>query len=139
MTNSFLSHTCAYLKEHFSSLGGLCLLTPSRRANFVLAQQLGIAALPEEAKPKLFSIEDFIIGQSGLKQVEQVELLLEVQEVFKQVADVQQDNLMSWLPTLLRDFSRIDQQMIDAQQLFGNLADIGRVEEWQIDNSAEKP
>ena len=139
MTKSFLSQTCDYLKEHFSSLGGICLLTPSRRANFVLAQQLGIAALPEEAKPKLFSIEDFIISQSGLQQVEQVELLLEVQEVFKQVADIQQDNLMSWLPTLLRDFSRIDQQMIEAKQLFGNLADIGRVAEWQTDHSEKKP
>ncbi len=142
--STFLGKVVAHLQENNpNNLSRTCVVVPSRRAVSELQKMLGIDARIEENKNNILAIDDFITVFSGFERAESLELLLEFQLLFKEnIKDenFKKDNLLSWLPILLRDFSQIDQNLVDADQFFQNLADVKKIEKWDIpaENVAQK-
>ena len=154
--NTFLGKVVAHIQENHSEnhsenspnslsngLSRTCIVVPSRRAVGELQKMLSIDARIEENKNNILAIDDFITVFSGFARAESLELLLEFQLLFKEnIKDenFKKDNLLSWLPILLRDFNQIDQNLVDTEQFFKNLADIKKIEKWDIptENTAQK-
>ncbi len=142
--STFLGKVVAHIQENFSNnssdnqvsnLSRTCIVVPSRRAVNELTKMLQIDTRLEENKNNILAIDDFITVFSGFARAESLELLLEFQLLFKEnIKDenFKKDNLLSWLPILLRDFNQIDQNLIDVEQFFRNLADVKKIEKWDI-------
>ena len=146
--STFLGKVVAHIQENFSkdisgNIPRTCIVVPSRRAVSELQKMLQIDIRLEENKNNILAIDDFITVFSGFARAESLELLLEFQLLFKEnIKDenFKKDNLLSWLPILLRDFNQIDQNLVDIEQFFRNLADVKKIEKWDIpaENVAQK-
>ncbi len=142
--STFLGKVVAHIQENLSNnssdnlsgtISRTCIVVPSRRAVSELAKMLQIDIRLEENKNNILAIDDFITVFSGFARAESLELLLEFQLLFKEnIKDenFKKDNLLSWLPILLRDFNQIDQNLVDVEQFFANLADVKKIEKWDI-------
>lgn len=128
---SFLKKSCEYIVNQFDNLEKVCVLVPSRRSRHSLHLEFKRAEI--ENIPAIYPIDDFITR--GYERTDQIELLLLLQQTAQNLLSKQQgkDNLLSWLPTLLKDFSNIDQNLVDAKQIFSNLADIERLKQWDLE------
>jgi len=129
---SFLDKVRQHITDNFTDLESLRVIVPSRRSMRSLKQEFTKAGI--ETPPSVYAIDDFITQTSGFKRTDPIELLLLLQKIAQEVLNKREesDNLLSWLPTLLKDFSIIDQNMADAKQIFGNLADIERIKSWNL-------
>ncbi len=150
--STFLGKVVAHIQENFSNnsssnqasnISRTCIVVPSRRAVSELAKMLQIDLRLDENNNNILAIDDFITVFSGFQRAESLELLLEFQLLFKEnIKDenFKKDNLLSWLPILLRDFNQIDQNLVDVEQFFRNLADVKKIEKWDIptENVAQK-
>ncbi|GAB4130345.1 MAG: PD-(D/E)XK nuclease family protein [Raineya sp.] len=128
---SFLKKSCEYIINQFASLEKVCILVPSRRSKHSLHLEFKRANVP--TMPLIYPIDDFITRT--YERSDPIELLLLLQQTAYNLLSKEQgkDNLLSWLPTLLKDFSNIDQNLIDAKQIFSNLADIERLKQWDLE------
>ncbi|MCS6795387.1 MAG: PD-(D/E)XK nuclease family protein [Raineya sp.] len=139
---TFLEKTCEYLLENHRDLVNICVLVPSRRAMRSLRLEFRRRKIPNEQMPTVYPIEDFV--SRNYEKSDLIEQLLLLQktayEILQKPVQSQQpsDNLLSWLPILLKDFNLIDQNLVDAQQLFQNLADIERIKEWELEETRKK-
>lgn len=129
---SFLKKSCEYIVNQFGALEKVCILVPSRRSKHSLHLEFKRAEVSD--MPLIYPIDDFITRT--YERTDQIELLLLLQQTAQNLLSKRQgrDNLLSWLPTLLKDFSNIDQNLVDAKQIFSNLADIERLKEWDLDD-----
>ena len=130
---SFLKKSCEHIINQFSDLDKICVLVPSRRSRHSLHLEFKRAEI--DVIPSIYPIDDFITR--GYERTDQIELLLLLQQTAQNLLSKQQgkDNLLSWLPTLLKDFSNIDQNLVDAKQVFSNLADIERLKQWDLEET----
>jgi len=132
---SFLKKSCEYIINQFGNLEKICVLVPSRRSRHSLHLEFKRAEV--EKIPQIYPIDDFITR--NYEPIDPIELLLLLQQTAQNLLSKQQgrDNLLSWLPILLKDFSSIDQNLIDAKQIFSNLADIERIRQWNLEEIIE--
>lgn len=129
---SFLKKSCKYIINQFDNIDKICVLVPSRRSRHSL--HLEFRRMQTRTIPAIYPIDDFITR--NYEHTDPIELLLLLQQTAQNLLSEKQgkDNLLSWLPTLLKDFSNIDQNLVDAKQLFANLADIERLKKWNLDD-----
>ncbi|MDX1904791.1 MAG: PD-(D/E)XK nuclease family protein [Thermonemataceae bacterium] len=127
----FLLKAYQHILLNFDNLEKVCLLVPSRRSMRALKK---IFLKKNGISPVIFAIDDFIKHFSGLKKADNIELLLILQKIAREIIKEKnnQDNLLSWLPTLLKDYNSIDQNLAKASLLFKNLADIERIKQWDL-------
>jgi CRISPR/Cas system-associated exonuclease Cas4 (RecB family) len=131
---SFLDKVRQHISSTFPDLEVLTVIVPSRRSMRALKQEFVKADV--EKLPVIYPIDDFIThtAKQKFKKADQIELLLILQNIAHKILEKKQgsDNLLSWLPTLLKDFSVIDQYLVDAKKIFSNLADIQRIKSWNL-------
>lgn len=145
---TFLEKTCEFLLENHQNLQNICVLVPSRRAMRSLRLEFRKQKIEKDQMPTVYPIEDFVsrtYKKTDLyEKTDLIEQLLLLQktayEVLGKSMQSQQpsDNLLSWLPVLLKDFNLIDQNLVDAEKLFANLADIERMKSWELDETRKK-
>lgn len=139
---TFLEKTCEYLLQNHQHLSNICVLVPSRRAMRSLRLEFRRKKIEKDQMPTIYPIEDFV--SRTYEKSDLIEQLLLLQktayEILGKSMQLQQpnDNLLSWLPVLLKDFNLIDQNLVDAEKLFANLADIERMKSWEIDKTRKK-
>jgi RecB family exonuclease len=128
----FLEKVRQHITENFTELEKIRVIVPSRRSMRSLQQEFAKAGI--ETPPSVYAIDDFITQYAGFKRTDPIEQLLLLQKIAQEVLNQREesDNLLSWLPTLLKDFSVIDQNLADAKQIFSNLADIERIKSWNL-------
>lgn len=137
---SFLQHLAEHIVQNYSrEMADLCIVLPNRRAGLFLRTYLGQKAGKTTWSPYIFSSEDFIIELSGLLVKDNVSLLFEFYEVYK---DHEKDNaqsfedFMHWAPALLSDFNEIDLYLANGVDIFSHLSSVKQIENWQIGENA---
>src|SRR5688500_16257160 len=118
----FLKKTAEHLYNHHkSNISSICIVLPNKRASLFLKKYLAGYFKTAFWSPDIFSTEDFIINLSGLQIINNVELLFQFYEVYKQNHSAPEsfDDFSKWANTLLHDFQEIDRYRIDAKKLFG--------------------
>lgn len=131
MQSSFLKQSCDALLASFepNQLARVCILLPNRRSGFVMQQCLRQRLV--NSLPTCFAIDDFVPWVQQKTYTGSITLLLQLYEVFQQIDPrVTLDKFSVWGYILLKDLDHIDRNLIDAHQLFSNLQDVKRLEQW---------
>lgn len=118
-----------------NELSKISVILPSRRAVFFFKHELSqLSEIPFLA-PEVLAIDDFVFQTNSLKQIEPVALLFELYDIFKEInPQIDFDKFVTWAPTLLQDFDKIDQYLseADAKALFQWVSDAKAIERWDI-------
>ena len=122
-----------YSKHNHAQLSKVCIVLPSRRGVLYFKQALSKLSDVPFLSPDVFAVEDFIMEMTGLRQIDQVALLFELFDVFKEIdPNVAFEKFMTWATTLLNDFDKIDQYLVDAKALFSYMSEAKALERWQM-------
>ena len=122
-----------YSKHNHAQLSKICIVLPSRRGVLHFKQSLAKLSNVPFLSPDVFAVEDFIMEITGLRQIDQVALLFELFDVFKEIdPNIVFEKFMTWASTLLSDFDKIDQYLVDPKALFSYISEAKTLERWQM-------
>jgi len=117
------------LKNHPADFSELCVVFPSRRAALIFRKKFAAHLDKPAWSPAVMSVEDFINSLSTVPVAEDVELLFELFEVYKQFfPEMPFEKYFHWGEMMLSDFNEIDLQLADANKLFTHISDLKRIE-----------
>jgi hypothetical protein len=116
---------------HGERMEDLCLVFPNRRAGLFFNKYLGECLKQPVWSPSIYTIQDLMAGMSDLAFVDELELISELFKVYIQVRgkDESFDDFYYWGEVMLADFDDVDKYMINAGDLFRNLADLKEMED----------
>jgi len=80
--------------------------------------------------PEIITINEFISRLTDLHEADTVSLVLKLQEVYSKVTGLQEslDEFFFWGEILLGDFDDVDKYLLNADDLFRNIADLKELE-----------
>ena len=132
---TFLERSAAhiYSQHNHGQLSKVCVVIPSRRGTLYFKQALAKLSEKPFLAPDVFAIDDFILEMTGLRQIDQVALLFELYDIFKEIdPNVVFEKFITWANILLSDFDKIDQYLVDAKALFSYISEAKALERWQM-------
>lgn len=125
-----------FLKQvarHYISCGleNRAFIFPNRRSMVFFKKYLGECLTSPVITPKMLTINDFFFTVSGKSQADRVTLLLELYDCYKKLNPKAEslDEFIFWGDTLLADFNDVDKYLVDASQLFANIADLKEIQD----------
>ena len=122
-----------YSQHNHGQLSRVCVVIPSRRGTLYFKQALSKLSDVPFLAPDVFAIDDFIMEMTGLRQIDQVALLFELYDIFKEIdPNVVFEKFITWANILLSDFDKIDQYLVDAKALFSYISEAKALERWQM-------
>ena len=128
-----------YSQHTHNQLSKTCIVLPSRRGVLYFKQALARLSDVPFLAPDVLAVDDFVMQMTGLRQIDPVALLFELYDVFKEIdPNVVFERFMTWASTLLNDFDKIDQYLVDAKALFSYMSEAKALERWQMQLTAEK-
>lgn len=129
--NPFLKQVAQYLySNHRDELSDYCLVFPGRRAGVFFTAYLNDLLDQPMLSPEIRTISEFTSGMTDLQEADQVALVLKLQEVYSKVTGFCEplDEFFFWGEILLGDFDDIDKYLLNADDLFRNIADLKELE-----------
>ncbi|WP_159799291.1 PD-(D/E)XK nuclease family protein [Flavobacterium sp. MK4S-17] len=135
---TFLDKLSAQLvSEYGSSLSGLVIILPNKRARIFLIEALKKQLNSVIFAPEIISIEDFIQDVADVRAVDSIELLFEFYNVYLGLTpkEAQQpfETFANWAKTLLQDFNEIDRYLLNPAHVLSYLKDIEDIKHWSVD------
>lgn len=127
----FLKQVANYLYlNHRSEMSEFSLVFPSRRAGLFFTSYLNEMVDSSMLAPEIITINELISSVSGLQQADPVALVLKLQDVYSKVTGHQEplDEFFFWGEILLSDFDDVDKYLLNADDLFRNIADLKDLE-----------
>lgn len=127
----FLKQVARYLYlNHRAELSEFCLVFPSRRAGLFFTAYLNEMVDSPMLAPEIITINELISSVSGFQEADPVALVLKLQEVYSKVTGHQEplDEFFFWGEILLSDFDDVDKYLLNADDLFRNIADLKDLE-----------
>jgi hypothetical protein len=135
---TFVKSIANHVKEANIPLEDLTIIVPSERMRKYIA-----AALYEEFQrptlaPEMITIDHWIKRHTPntiIDKTRALVLLFNIQlKHVKEQVDESFDEFLTWGEILLNDFNEIDRYLLEAKQVFKNLADIKEIENWSFDS-----
>jgi hypothetical protein len=142
---TFLQQTANYIfSKHSQKLhqpfDNVWVILPSRRAVMVFEQELAQLTDRPMLAPHLVAVDDFIVEAAGVQLIDNVSLLFELYEVFRELdKNVAFEQFVGWASVLLADLDRIDLYRIDPDYLFTYLTEAKAIERWSPDTPQHMP
>lgn len=127
----FLSQCAKYIyQKHSDNLKDVCLVFPNRRSGVFFNSYLQNEISKPVIAPESITINELISGFSDLQQGEKLLLIAELYEVFKKHTHTSEtfDEFYFWGEVLLADFNDVDRYLLNAKDLFTNIADLKELE-----------
>ncbi len=135
----FLDKVAEYIHDQYGEQAGeLCIVLPHIRAGLFLKQYLARHFKKTIWSPQITSIQDFVIKETGLEIIDQVERIFEFYQVHQELAGSnceEIDRFMDWGRVVLSDFNEIDMYLADASDLFAYLTEAKAITTWNPDLS----
>ncbi len=132
----FLQHVAAHIYGQYKdTVEKLCIILPNRRGALFLKKHLASAFNKAIWLPDIISIEDLVERISGLKTLEEIDLICHLYESYKACYGTNAegfDGFARWGQLMLQDFNEIDRSLADPAQLYDNLRDIKVIENWSL-------
>ena len=115
--------------DHYYNLGKIedkCFVFPNRRSMVWFRKHLceAVKDVPLLV-PQMMTINDLFAKASGVVSGDRVRLLLELYDSYKELNPKAEslDEFIFWGDVILGDFNDVDKNLVDAGQLFANVAD----------------
>lgn len=136
MANAFLKSVADYLHEHYKdNIEKLCIVLPNKRGALFLKNHLAASFGKTIWLPRIISAEELIADLSGLRTLEEIDLICHLYESYRFCYGAEAENFESfarWGQLILQDFNEIDRYLADSEQLYENLKDIKVIENWSL-------
>lgn len=126
----FLKSVAADLWQRYGrGVGELKMLLPNERTRVFLVDELSRLATQPIWAPEYLSIDSLMTSIAGLERVDRIGAITELFGIYKEYHPQEQfDSFYRWGEVLLSDFDAVDKYLIDAEMLFGNVADLKEIE-----------
>ena len=133
---TFVQYIAKYIEEQELDLSHVTFILPSERMRkFVAAALVEKAGKPILA-PEMITMDRWVRELSKRTVIDSTRALLSLFEIQLEKAKTEEDRsfeeFMNWGNILLSDFNEIDRYLLDAKQVFRNLADIKEIENWSF-------
>ena len=127
----FLSQCAEYIyNNHEGELRDVCLVFPNRRSGVFFRSYLQKYISGAVIGPKITTVNELISGFSKFHQGEKLQLISMLYEIFRKHTKSKEtfDEFYFWGEILLADFNDIDRYLVNAEDLFRNIADIKEID-----------
>ncbi len=132
----FVDHIAQYIHTNDLDLAHLTIVIPSERLKKYISSALFETYQRPLLAPKMITIDQWVKSYSPETVIDSTRALLRLFEIqlnnAKTVEDADFDEFITWGTILLADFNEIDRYLLDADQVFRNLADIKEIENWSF-------
>lgn len=132
----FVQHIAEYIHSNELELEHLTIVLPSERLKKYIASALFQEFGQPIVAPKMITVDQWVKSYSPETVIDQTRALLRLFEIqlknAKTIEDASFDEFFTWGTILLSDFNEIDRYLLDADQVFRNLADIKEIENWSF-------
>lgn len=126
---TFLSEVAGDLYRRYGDdISSLDIVFPSRRARLFFLDALSSVAERPLWQPHWMTLDELMTEISGIAVGDRLRLIAELYKVYSRYHDESFDRFYFWGDMLLNDFDTIDKYLIDAEALFGNMADLKTLE-----------
>ena len=128
----FLAGCARYiLQKHQQQLQDICLVFPNRRAGVFFGSYLQNEISKPVVGPEITTIGALFASYSEYYQAEKLQLIALLFDEFRKHTKTTEsfDQFYFWGETLLADFNDIDRYLIDARDLFTNVADLKSIDQ----------
>jgi ATP-dependent helicase/nuclease subunit B len=136
MARPFLKLVAEHIHRHYKDKAeNLCIVLPGKRGALFLKQYLGQTFGKTIWLPTIISAEDLITELSGLKTLEELDLMCHLYESYRECYGENAEPFESfakWGQLILQDFNEIDRYLADPGQLYENLKEIKVIENWSL-------
>ncbi len=136
MAAPFLRSVADYVHENYKdNIEKLCIVLPNKRGALFLKHHLSVAFNQTIWLPTIISAEELIAELSGLKTLEEIDLICHLYESYSSCYGSGAeafDSFAKWGQLILQDFNEIDRYLADPKQLYENLKDIKEIENWSL-------
>ncbi|MEQ9425198.1 MAG: PD-(D/E)XK nuclease family protein [Cyclobacteriaceae bacterium] len=107
------------------------LVFPNKRAGLFFRRYLLQELKTSTISPKIYSLEEFILGFSNSQLADSLSLNFDLFEVYRKLNPQAEsfDKFHYWGEMLLRDFEDIDQHLVDPKQIFKGVKDQKELED----------
>lgn len=122
-------------ENYKDNLEQLCIILPNKRGALFLKNYLAQTYGKTIWLPTIISAEELITELSGLKTLEEIDLICYLYDSYKICYGAEAENFDSfakWGQLILQDFNEIDRYLADSEQLYENLKDIKVLENWSL-------
>ena len=131
---SFIQETAKKIIESCGTdFRSVAIVVPGRRGGLFLKKALALAAGKTILLPQIFSIEEYIFDQSGMRKMDETTMLTLLYTVYKKHAGQSAFPIDEFLPTgktLLADFNDVDDYLLDPDEVFTYLMRVREIENW---------
>ena len=139
----FVEEIARYIKANNLPLANLKIILPSERMKKYLHAALFEAYKKPIIAPEITTIDRWVRTLSSKPIIDKSRVLVELFKIQLQHAKTEEDRsfdeFLTWGEILLSDFNDIDRYLLDAKQVFKNLADIKEIENWSFDSEQLSP
>lgn len=137
INDTFLDKLSKHILNSFdNNLQDIIVVLPNRRAKIFLLDSLHKHTNKTIFAPQITSIEDLIQEISGIRVIDNIELLFEFYEVYisltKKEEIVSFSVFSNWAKTLLQDFNEVDRYLLEPNFVFSYLKDIEALKRWDL-------
>lgn len=117
-------------KKHQNELHKVCLVFPNRRSGVFFTSYLQNLIKKPVVAPEITTIGELFSGYSAYYQPEKLQLISLLYSVFKKHTQTTEtfDQFYFWGEMLLSDFNDIDRYLVDAKDLFTNVANLKEID-----------
>jgi len=139
--HSFLEEVVGEVVSKYDSYEDLVFVLPSKRAGTFLKKAFAERANSTFFSPEINSIESFVEKIANLTYATGTQQLFVLYQAYLTQNLQQKDDFFTfskWAQTLLQDFNEIDRYLVNATDLFSNLAAIQELNHWSLQNEKTK-
>ena len=127
----FLSKCAEYIyQKHRNELHELCIVFPNQRSGVFFTSYLQQQVSGAVISPKIITVNELFSNFSPFQSGDKLLFISILYEVFKKHTKTTEsfDEFYFWGEILLSDFNDIDNYLINAKDLFRNIADIKKID-----------
>lgn len=132
----FVDQIAKYIYEQELPMEHLTIVLPSERVKKYLSSALFKEYGKPILAPNMITMNHWVKSYSEDLVIDNTRALIQLFEIQLESAKTEEDRsfdeFMTWGNTLLADFNEIDRYLLDAKQIFRNLADIKEIENWSF-------
>jgi CRISPR/Cas system-associated exonuclease Cas4 (RecB family) len=127
----FLFRCAEYIYEkHPQNLHDVCLVFPNRRAGAFFNSYLQKQLLQPVIGPEVTTVNELIAHYSSLRQGDKLQMISDLYTIFRKYTQTSEnfDDFYFWGEVLLADFNDVDRYLVNAKDLYSNLANLKEIE-----------
>ena len=132
---SYLKDVITDVLENYSTKADrLVFVTTGKRPALFLKKYFAEQVQRPTMAPEFIGIADLFTRISGVEAISGLPLLFEFYDSYKAVCKTKDVNnfeeFLGWAVTALKDFSEIDQYLVQPDKIFSYISDLRKVEQW---------